>query len=65
MTNAPTPYELAKLRLQAFALLDGWGVVNEKGVFTPHTMTKRQEIALEFVGWALTDHDDPESKTDA
>lgn len=46
-------YEFAKLRLQAFEMLDGWGVHNEKGVHIPHDMKRRREIADEFINWAL------------
>ena len=52
---ALTTYERARLRLRAFALLDGWGVVNEKGVHVPHTLERRKEIAEEFVEWAISE----------
>lgn len=47
-----TDYELAQLRLQAFALLDGWGQQNEKGSFVPHNLERRKELAIDFVDWA-------------
>lgn len=49
-----TDYELAQLRLQAFALLDGWGKPDEKGVFRPYDLEKRKALALEFIDWAST-----------
>jgi hypothetical protein len=52
-----TPYELGKLRLQAFALLDGWGTQNERGVVIPHHLAKRKEIAAELVEWATSKPD--------
>jgi len=52
--NPVTAYELARLRLQAFAMLDGWGTINEKGEHVKWTVERRQERANEFVEWALT-----------
>ena len=53
-----TTYELAKLRLQAFSAMDGWGCHNEKGIFIPHDLEKRKKLALEFVEWAVAEHKD-------
>jgi hypothetical protein len=48
-----TDYERAKLRLQAFALLDGWGFTNENGEHVKLTLEKRKLRACELVEWAL------------
>lgn len=48
-------YEIAKLRLQAFGLLDGWGKQNEKGLFIPHDLERRKELAIGLVEWAVDD----------
>jgi hypothetical protein len=48
-----TDYERARLRLQAFAVLDGWGFPNEKGEHVKWTLEKRKLRACELVEWAL------------
>jgi hypothetical protein len=56
-------YERARLLLQAFAMLDGWGVTNEKGIHVPYTLQRRKEAAAEFVEWALTPDADEEAES--
>lgn len=54
MPNDLTAYERASLRLQAFGLLDDWGVIDEKGRHVPLTLARRKELADELVEWALS-----------
>lgn len=49
-----TDYELARLRLQAFAMLDGWGKPDEKGTFRPYDLEQRKALAIDFIDWATT-----------
>jgi hypothetical protein len=52
-------YERGRLVLQAFALLDGWGTTDEKGVFKSFMLDKRQAKARELVEYACTAPEEP------
>ena len=56
-----TDYELAKLRLRAFKLFDGWGTTDEKGNFKTYNLKERKERALDFVDWALSSTKEPKA----
>lgn len=47
-----TEFELATLRLQAFGLLEGWGVTNSRGDRVPNNMDQQKVLAEELVEWA-------------
>jgi hypothetical protein len=55
---APPPitvYERSMVRLKAFALLTGWGTLDNKGNYKPYNLEEQMDRATKLADWAMED----------
>lgn len=56
MAKEVTKYERARLRLEAFKVLEGWGIHDAQNDFRKWTYAERKANAIALADWATDDH---------